>query len=149
MAWYHVSANPAGKGTSQTKDELFEGVVIAYHFFYKKLGGVPPKPRKGVIPKVRTGKACRTKWQTMNTCVTKFLSCDVLSSHTLRKSGATPKDFRADALEYYIKRHGVGVVENTMHVQDEAAYSFMFVAMFYCRCTFMLGGHDEDTMMRV
>ena len=105
MAWYHVSANPAGKGTSQTKDELFEGVVVAYHCFYKKLGGVPPKPRKGVISKVRTGKACRTKWQTMNTCVTKFLSCDVLSSHTLRKSGATPKDFRADALEYYIKRH--------------------------------------------
>ena len=105
MAWYHVSANPAGKGTSQTKDELFEGVVVAYNFFYKKLGGVPPKPRKGVIPKVRTGKGCRTKWQTMNTCVTKILSCDVLSSHTLRKSGATAKNFREDALEYYIKRH--------------------------------------------
>ena len=105
MAWYHVSANPAGKGTSQTRDELFDGVLVAYHFFYKKLGGVPPKPKKGVLPKIRTGKACRSKWQTMNTCVTKFLSCDVLSSHTIRKSGATPEIFREDALKYYIERH--------------------------------------------
>ena len=105
MAWYHVSANPARKGTSQTRDVLFESVLVAYHFFYKKLGGVPPKPKKGVVPKIRTGKGCRTKWQSMNTCVTKFLACDILSTHTIRKSGATPAMFRADALKYYIKWH--------------------------------------------
>ena len=41
----------------------------------------------------------------MNTCVTKFLSCDVLSSHTIKKSGETPENFKADALKYYLQRH--------------------------------------------
>lgn len=105
MAWYHVSAQPGGKGTSQTRDALFATVLLAYHYFYKKLGGVPPKPKKGVVPKDRTGEGCRTKWQSMNTCVTKFLACDILSSHTLRKSGATPANFREDALKCFIERH--------------------------------------------
>ena len=84
---------------------LFEGKLVAYHFFYKKLGGVATKPKKGVVCKARTGRACRNKWQAMNTCITKFLSCDVLATHTFRKSGSTPADFRKDAKKYYIERH--------------------------------------------
>lgn len=40
----------------------------------------------------------------MNTCVTKFMSCDVLATHTVRKSGVTLVDFRKDAKKYCIKR---------------------------------------------
>ena len=61
MAWYHVSTNPAGKGTGQTIDKLFESIMAAYHFFRKNLGGVPAKPKKGVVFKPRIGKACRNK----------------------------------------------------------------------------------------
>ena len=105
MAWYHVSANPADKGTSQTRELLFEKVLVAYHYFFSDLGGVPAKPKKGVPFKTRTGKACKNKWGTMNTCVMKFLACDNLATHTIRKSGATPKEFRTDARKYYEKRH--------------------------------------------
>ena len=105
MAWYHVSANPADKGTSQTRELLFEKVLVAYHYFFSELGGVPAKPKKGVPFKPRTGKACKNKWGTMNTWAMKFLACDNLATHTVRKSGATPKEFRDDARKYYEKRH--------------------------------------------
>ena len=105
MAWYHVGANPAGKGTSHTRDVLFEGIFVAYHFFYKKLGGVAAKSKKCVVCKARTRRACRNKWQALNTCITKFMSCDVLATHALRKSGSTPADFRKDAKKYCIERH--------------------------------------------
>ena len=61
--------------------------------------------RAGVVYKVRTGKACKNKWQTMNKEVTRFLSCDILATHTRRRSGATEVEFRQDALKYYHARH--------------------------------------------
>ena len=66
---------------------------------------MPAKPKKDVVFKIRTDKGRRNKWQSMNTCVFNFLSRDVLSTHTVRKYGATPADFRMDALKYCIKRH--------------------------------------------
>ena len=118
MAWFHVSAKPAGKGTSQTRDELFENILVTYHFFYKNLGGEAANPKKGVIFKPQTGKAWRNKWQAMNNCVTKFMSCDVLATHTLRRFGSTPANFRKDATKYDIQRH-------SSEFKFEIAYNYL------------------------
>ena len=105
MGWYHVSANSAGPGASQRLDPLFEKVLVGYNYFYKEMGGVVSSQRRGVVYKLRTGKACKNKWQTMNKDVSRFLSCDILATHTKRRSGAGPEEFRADALKYYVARH--------------------------------------------
>ena len=103
--WYHVSSNPAGPGSSQRLDPLFEKVCVGYNHFYKEMGGVVAVQRPGVVYRPRTGKACKNKWQTMNKEVTRFLSCDILATHTKRRSGATEAEFRKDALKYYQARH--------------------------------------------
>ena len=61
--------------------------------------------KRGKVSKAKTAKGCKNKWQSMNKETMHFLSCDILASHTVRRSGATAAEFRADALEYYIKRH--------------------------------------------
>ena len=69
------------------------------------MGGVVSSQRRGVVYKPRTGKACKNKWQTMNKDVNRFLSCDILATHTKRRSGAGPAEFRVDALKYYVAKH--------------------------------------------
>lgn len=81
------------------------------------MGGVVKK-RRGVVYRVRTGKACKNKWQSMNKEVSRFLSCDILATHTVRRSGATAAEFRADALKYYIARHN-------SEFKFESAYDYL------------------------
>ena len=82
------------------------------------MGGTIAKPRKGTVYKLRTGKACKNKWQAMNREVCRFLACDILATHTYRRSGATAEDFRADARKYYLARH-------QSEFKFETAYDFL------------------------
>ena len=100
-AWNKVSMDPASNRTSQKRDPFWEAVGTAYHVCYKELGGIDTTVGK----KKRNGKGCKNKWSTMNLQVMRFLSCDIQSSHTLRKSGHGEEDFRKDALVYFFERH--------------------------------------------
>ena len=81
-AWYNVSANPAGPGAGQVLDSFYELVLVAYHFFFKQLGGVESKAKRGRVFKAITAKGCKNKWQSINKETMRFLSCDILASHT-------------------------------------------------------------------
>ena len=65
-AWYYVSANPARLGAGHTRDLFFESVLVGYNYFYKQLGGVVGRKKKGQVYQPRTTKACKNKWQAMN-----------------------------------------------------------------------------------
>lgn len=109
VVWYHISANSASLGACQRLDVwldgLFENVLVGYHYFYKKMGGVIAKSKRGVVFKSITAKACNFFWPCMNREVCRFLACDILATHTVRKSRATEAEFRADVKRYYIKKH--------------------------------------------
>ena len=46
----------------------------------------------------------------------RFLACDILATHTVRKSRATGADFRDDAWKYYIKKHDSEIEFETSYV---------------------------------